>query len=92
MQMSKPGLCCDECFEMLAKRSTAAARMWLDLCDIQSTCSLFALRIDDNDYMQLLEYLGFITTTDVPNLIVVKVHGQENDALGSFFCGGNCGR
>lgn len=91
MLMSKPGLCCDECFDLLAKRSVVAARMWLDLCEIQNNCSLFALRIDDSDYLQLLEFLGFITTTDTADLIVVKVHGKEQDYLGSFFCGGNCG-
>lgn len=91
MLMSKPGLCCDECFDLLAKRSTVAARLWLDLCAIQSSCSIFGLKIDDNPPMQLLEYLGFITTTDMPNLIVVKVRGKEEDGLGSFFCGGKCG-
>lgn len=92
MKMSKPGLCCDECFELIAKRSTNAARLWLDLCHIQDTCALFGLAIQDNPYLQLLEILGFITTTDVMDLIVVKVHGKEVDPLGSFFCGGNCGR
>lgn len=91
MLMSKPGLCCDECFDLLAKRSTVAARMWLDLCEIQNTCSIFGLKIDDNPPLQLLEYLGFVTTTDSHNLLVVKVHGKEEDGLGSFFCGGNCG-
>lgn len=90
MKMSKPGLCCDQCFELLAKRSTKAARLWIDLCEIQSTCSIFGLRIEDNPLLQLLEVLQFITTTDVMNLIIVKVHGQKEDGLGPFFCGGNC--
>lgn len=90
--MSKPGLCCDECFELLAKRSSLAATLWLDLCDIQITCSIFGLAIEDNDFLQMLEMLGFITTTDTPRYIVVKVHGKKEDALGSFFCGGQCGR
>lgn len=91
MKMSKPGLCCDRCFELLAKRSTNAAKLWLDLCEIQSTCQIFALKIEDDAYFQLLETLRFITTTDFYNVMIVKVHGQEYDALGPFFCGGNCG-
>lgn len=92
MKMSKPGLCCDECFALIAKRSTPAARWWLDLCHIQETCSIFGLAIPDNQILQLLEQLGFITTTETMNMIVVKVHGREEDALGTFFCGGRCGQ
>jgi hypothetical protein len=92
MKMSKPGLCCDECFDLLAKRSPRAARLWLDLCEIQNTCALFGLKIHDNELLQLLEILSFITTTDTKEVIVVKVHGKVEDTLGSFFCGGNCGR
>lgn len=89
--MSRPGLCCDRCFELLAKRSTNAAKLWLDLCEIQSTCEIFALKVEDDPYFQLLEMLRFITTTDYFNAMIVKVHGQEKDSLGPFFCGGNCG-
>lgn len=92
MKMSKPGLCCDECFDLIAKRSGQAARLWLDLCEVQNTCTLFGLRMDDNALLQLLEILGFITTTDTIDCIVVRVHGKKEDGLGSFFCGGNCGR
>ena len=92
MKMSKPGLCCDDCFCMIAKRSTTAAKLWLDLCEIQNTCQCFGLAILDNPYLQLLESYGFITTTDTQHLIVVKVHGKEDDVLGSFFCGGKCGQ
>jgi hypothetical protein len=75
---------------LIAKRNTTAARWWLDLCAIQDTCSLFALIIPDNPYLELLEALGFITTTETMSMIIVKVHGKEQDGLGSFFCGGMC--
>lgn len=91
MKMSKPGLCCDRCFELLAKRSTNAAKLWLDLCEIQSTCEVFGIKLEDNPFFQLLENLEFITTTDLPSMILIKVHGQTHDSLGPFFCGGNCG-
>ncbi|MFI0477762.1 MAG: hypothetical protein ACH349_01365 [Candidatus Rhabdochlamydia sp.] len=90
--MSDPGLCCDECFNLLAKRSVDAACLWLDLCEIQKSCKVFGLKVEDDPYFQLLECLGFITTTDALSLIIVKVHGREEDGLGAFFCGGKCGR
>ena len=90
--VSKPGLCCDSCFDLIAKRSPSAAKMWLDLCEIQETCNWFGLAMTDNAYLNLLESLKFITTTDTMTMILVKVHGKEGDGLGAFFCGGKCGR
>lgn len=91
MKMSNPGLCCDDCFAMLAKRSTRAAKLWLDLCDAQRRYGIFGLVTPDTTpSLLLLEHMGFITTTDTRDLIVVKVHGQEDDQLGAFFCGGKC--
>lgn len=94
MKMSKPGLCCDQCFQMIAQKSTSSARLWLDLCSIQETCSIFGVRILDQNSASLdaLEHMRFITTTDIDELIVVKVHGKREDEQGSFFCGGFCGR
>jgi hypothetical protein len=89
--MSKAGLCCDECFSKIARKSTKAAMTWLDLCEIQDTCRLFAIIMTDNKEFQLLEHLGFITTTDSKNMIVCKVHGKRTDVKGSYFCKGNCG-
>jgi hypothetical protein len=91
MKMSKPGLCCDDCFALIAKRSPNAAIVWADLCEIQSRCEIFGLKMEDNPTIQLLESLGFLTSTEIPGIILIKIHGQEQDPLGSFFCGGNCG-
>ena len=90
MEMSKPGICCDGCFTLLAKRSTNASKLWLDLCEVQITCNIFGLRTDDNPHFHLLETLGFITTTETSDLIIFRVNGMEQDGLGAFFCGGNC--
>jgi len=93
MKMSKPGICCDRCFECIAKRNVEAAKLWLDLCDIQEGCpGIFGLRTSDFSSLRLLELLGFILTTDTPQIIFVKVKGQKQDALGTFFCGGGCGQ
>ena len=88
--MSKPGLCCDECFGMIARRSTGAAKLWLDLCEIQRHSQTFGLRTPDFPALRLLENLGFILTTEIPGIIAIKVQGQKQDALGTYFCGGNC--
>lgn len=90
-KMSKPGLCCDSCFALIAKRSTGAARLWLDLCEIQDRSIVFGLKTDDFPALTLLEHLGFLLTTEIPGIIVIKVKGRKYDPLGIFFCGGRCG-
>lgn len=91
MKMSKPGLCCDNCFGSIACRSTSCARLWLDLCDIQNnTSSPFGLQLEDFPALRLLEVLGFVVTSENPHMIVVKVLGRQEDAYGAYFCGGKC--
>jgi hypothetical protein len=90
MKMSKPGLCCDSCFEMIAQESTRAARLWLDLCELQLHSRIFGLLINDEISIRILETMGFILTTETPHMIVVKVNGFSTQEDGSFFCGGNC--
>lgn len=93
MKMTRRGLCCDDCFEFLAKQDVTAVSLWMELCDIQNTCHIFGLRLEDNPYFQLLEILGFITTTDIEqDMIVVKVHGKEDDKQKTIFCRGECGQ
>lgn len=93
MKMSKPGLCCDSCFGMIARRSTSAAKLWLDLCDIEiASGELFGLRSSDFPTLRLLEILGFVLTTDTPQIIMVRVKGKKQDSMGTYFCGGKCGQ
>ncbi len=90
MKMSKPGLCCEKCFAKIAKRNTKAARIWLNLCEIQKTSSVFGIYMPDIPEFRVLEKLGFITSTETNEMILIKVHGKKVDSLGLFFCGGNC--
>lgn len=83
-------MCCDDCFALLARRNTSAAKLWMELCEVQVKSEVFGLIMEDNAYLALLESLGFIVTTDMPDVIVVKVQGHHKDNMGSFFCGGNC--
>lgn len=91
MKMSKPGLCCDECFAMLAKKNTRVARLWMELCDAQLRYGIFGLvSSDTSPSLLILERMGFIVTTDTRDLIIVKVRGEIDDQDGFFFCGGQC--
>ncbi len=93
MKMSKPGLCCDSCFGLIARRSTSAAKLWMDLCDIQiKTPNRFGLKLVDIPALRLLEILGFVLTSDTDQLTLVKVNGKHCDSIGTYFCGGNCGQ
>ena len=88
MKMSKPGICCDRCFEMIASRSTSAARLWIDLCNIYSEhCPL---KMDDVSTLRILELLGFVLTSEDPEFVQVKVNGKKTDSMGTYFCGGKC--
>lgn len=90
MKMSSRGLCCDRCFTMIAQESTTAARLWLDLCDIHRESNMFGLRTPDTAALRTLELMRFITTTETPNMIMVKVHGHRWESTGSLYCGGKC--
>lgn len=90
MKMSNPGLCCEKCFEMIARNSTGAAKLWLDLCELQLHSEVFGIKTQDFVTLRLLEVLGFIVTTDTPEVIVIKVKGQKLDGSEPYFCGGKC--
>ena len=88
--MNRKILCCDECFEMIARRSTIAARIWLDLCVLQDSCQLIGLSCPDNDILYILETMNFINSTEANEMILLKVLGREEGVRASFFCGGEC--
>lgn len=91
MKMSRPGLCCDDCFALLAKKNTRVARLWMDLCEAQRRYGIFGLVTPDSTpSLVILERMGFIVTTDTADLIIVKVRGEFDDEEEFFFCGGCC--
>lgn len=91
MKMSKPALCCDDCFAMLAKNNTKIARLWMDLCEAQCRYGIFGLvSSDTTPSLVFLERLGFILTTDTRDLIIVKVRVERDEDDRLFFCGGQC--
>lgn len=90
MKMSEPKLCCDECFDIIAKESTTAAHMWLDFCEFQITLPIFCLVTPFLNSIKLLENMGFILTTETQDIIIVKVLGRKDDLAGPYFCCGRC--
>jgi hypothetical protein len=96
MTMSEPVLCCDTCFEAIACHSADAAKLWIDLCGIKGVWGdVFGIPSNDcgvikSSYLRLLETMKFITTTENLDVILIKVHGMQNDASGVYFCIGKC--
>lgn len=88
MQMTKYFVCCEQCFEAIAKKSTRAAKIWMDFC---SECcqngELLQIKNADSPEIRLLETNGFLVTSERPNTLVVKVLGhimsEDNE---HFFC------
>lgn len=89
MKMTK-AICCEHCFHFISKKNQAAGALWLELCDLKILHGKFGLHLEDFKELALLEQLGFITTTETKNLILVRVNCEKYDADGRFFCGSNC--
>ena len=83
--------CCMTCFDKIAKEDTNSVRIWLDMCRIAHEISpLFKIRIEDFEELRVLELLGFLTSTEVQDGIIVRVHGNQRYPYGSHFCIGDC--
>jgi hypothetical protein len=88
--MSEQPICCSGCFRKIGLKSTACARLWLDLCEIDFGNGLFAIKGIDFPALRFLELWGFLTTTDRPQDIVVKMNGRQADHEDAFYCLGGC--
>lgn len=88
MQMSKYFACCERCFETIGKRSTNAAKLWLDLCALRLIRGdIMSIDLPDFPELRALETLGFVVSTDQPQKIIVKVKGHCLTEDGQdFFC------
>lgn len=84
-------MCCSKCFQKICMQSISAGKLWLHLCEIQATTFMNPVSGEKGSKeLAILEKMGFITTTDVNDHIVVKVHGMQQDEEGIYFCIGNC--
>lgn len=88
MQMNdKYFVCCEQCFENIGKRSTNAARLWMDLCAVECEYGLINFKSMDNPCIRTLEHLGFLITTDKLKYISIRLKGRMETTSGEpFFC------
>lgn len=76
-------VCCNKCFEKIARDSTSAARAWMDLCigssKMGKILGLKEWNVPDSiDSLKKLEEMGYIATLDGFEYIKIKVHGQSS--------------
>ena len=92
MKMSEAFLCCDRCFDSLAKKSTKAAKLWMDLCAIhaQEVGVFGLLNMEDSPHLRAIELERFVTTTETNIMVTVKVHGLYRDEKGFYYCPRSC--
>lgn len=88
MKMGKYFICCEKCFEVIAKRNTTCARLWMDLCAIRlkrgEYVELYSL---DFPELRILEKLGFVVSTDRPEKICIRIKGYSQTPDGEdLFC------
>jgi len=86
--MSKYFVCCEKCFEKISRRSTNAAKWWMDLCTTHLNNSEKTITvIGDNPNLRLLETLGFLVSTETDDCIYINVKGHMRSEDGEhFFC------
>lgn len=89
--MANKIVCCEKCFEYVAKQSTNAARLWLDLCALWYTKGqVLTVRTHDFPELRTLEQMNFLMSTDQPQHILIKIFGLQKDHLDGidYFCVG----
>lgn len=90
MRMSNPTLCCDNCFSIIAKKNARAAKLWLDLCEIQGDSGfVFGLLTTDFSKLRFLEMNRFLISHETDNVMIVHMKKKEEGNL-MYFCGGAC--
>lgn len=88
MKMSKYIICCQSCFDDIAKKSTTSARLWMDFCAARMENQMpLQLKGPDCPQIRILEQMGFLISTDRKNSISIKVNGYMNTEDGEhYFC------
>jgi hypothetical protein len=81
-------ICCEECLEDIGRKSTKAARLWLDLCALRlKKGEVITFPLDNLAEIRALELLGFILTTEDQSWLKVKIRGLHlTDEGDDFFC------
>lgn len=88
MQMSKYFFCCERCFEIIGRKNTKAAKLWMDLCALSLNNETEYISVNTNSpEIRDLEILGFLTSTENESGIVIKMNKYIKTIDGEpFFC------
>lgn len=87
MKMTKYFICCEKCFETAAKRSSNAAKLWMDFCAIKLQEGEVLCLQKNFPELRTLESLGFLVSTDLEDSIAVRIKGHMTTEDGEhFFC------
>lgn len=75
--------CCEKCFEVVAKQSTGAAKLWLDLCEYAITFKINVVKIEEPNnvhlefYLKLIEREGLIVSIDTDEALIIKLNSFD---------------
>jgi hypothetical protein len=92
MKKMNKAYCCDVCFEALAKRSTSAARLWVEICDVLYEESFLRVvssgesKFDES--LQILEEEKFLISMDTQDFVIIKSCNFDANEPKYPFCRG----
>lgn len=88
MLMNKYFICCERCFEIIGRKNTGAAKLWMNLCALcMQRGNLLEIYTRDLPELRQLETLGFLVTTDKSDNLAIKLKGHCMTEQGEdFFC------
>src|SRR5690606_32052555 len=82
-------ICCNQCFDRIARINPNSARIWIDLCAYYANHGILGLREwripDAIGPLRALETSGFIETLDGADSVSVKVNGLETFLVRGHF-------
>jgi hypothetical protein len=82
-------ICCEKCFENIAKRNTKAARTWIEFCSIYAIIGFDCMKISsDLPEIRMLETKGYLVSQEMENgQILVHMNGHYiSDDKVHYFC------
>lgn len=81
-------LYCSTCLGIIGKKSTSAARLWTDLCAVDS--DPVCVRGHDIHELRILERLGFLVSTETAETVSIRLKGHPLDDTNEYvYCRGN---
>ena len=81
-------MCCEKCFQILGRKSTDAAKIWMDICAVSLNVQRDVVSIEGYDKeVRVLEKNGFVISTELDYGMYVKVKGHYETTTGEhYFC------